>query len=183
MKFMTTLATVLAVSLCFGVQTSMAQADLGAVSLTAIKSMHIDSEAGRYFADVLVLIQNKSDKTIRLKDYVFDVDFKQGEEITPFGTAPLEEAVINGATGEGEGSTPGQYEATLRIDIGPKGSDTMDRLLQLFNVIGDPSNTLNLILEGTGEVGTRLPNGWASQTGIKLELEFVPTIQREVLFK
>jgi len=40
-----------------------------------------------------------------------------------------------------------------------------------------------VVLEGTGEIGTKVERGWIYYAGMKAELEFIPTIQREILFK
>ena len=174
--------------LCLGIQTPMAQAsDLGALDIAAIKSIQINSDSSDYFMDVVVILENSGDKDLKLRNINFDVKFKEKNQtnvLKPITKAPLTELIIPGKTGNSEVS---QVEAKLHVRLGPKNEETVQTLLQLFNIVGNPSNTIVMILEGVGEVGSKVQHdtkkGWIYQTGLKAELEFMPKIQKEILFK
>jgi len=182
MKLTSMLAVIMVICLGLGIQTSTAQGpDLGALNIAAIKSIQINADESGYYSEVMVLLENSGDKALKLKNVNFDVRFKEKDKIIPFGTAPLKEIIIPSSIKES--SSKGKVDAILRVKIGPKDDKTVGLLIQLFNIIGNPSNSLVMILEGTGEVGTKIEKGWIYHTGMKAELEFVPTIQREILFK
>lgn len=182
MKLASMSTTIMAICLCLGIQASLAQGpDLGALDIAAIKSIQIHDEKSGYYSEVVLLFQNSSDQALKLRNINFDVRFKEGDKIIPFGTSSLKEIIIPPKSRES--SSAGQVGTKLRVKIGPKGEKTIGLLIQLFNIIGNPSNALVMILEGTSEVGTKIEKGWIYHTGMKAELEFVPTIQREILFK
>lgn len=167
---------------CFGVQVSLAQGpDLAALDIGAIKSLQVNEEESGYYSNVEVLIQNKGDKPLKLKNTNFEVKFRENKEVLPLGIARIDELIVPPNTGDASGV--GEIAVQLNVKIGPKDNKTMGRLIHLFNIVGNPSNSLIMILEGTGEFGAKVENGWIYQTGMKAELEFVPTIQREILFK
>jgi len=182
MKLASVSTIIMVICLCLGIQTSIAQGpELGALDIVAIKSIQVNDDKSGYYSEVVVVLQNSSVKPLKLKNINFDVRFRERDKIIPFGTAPLKEIIIPPRS-EGS-SSAGQVNAKLRVKIGPKEKKTIGFLIQLFNIIGNPSNSLVMILEGTGEVGTKIDKGWIYHTGMKAELEFVPTIQREILFK
>jgi len=155
--------------------------DLAALDIIALKSIQLRSDESGFYSEVRVLFQNDSDKAIKFKNANFNITFKDKGENIPFGNSPLNELIIPAKSGEE--SIGGQTEAVLDIKIGPKDDNTVVLLIKLFNIIGNPSNSLVMILEGTGEVGHKVEKGWIYQTGMRAELEFVPTIQRDILFK
>jgi len=182
MRLANIIAVFMVVSLCLGLQHSMAQGpNLAALDIVAIKSIQLRSDDSGFYSEVKVLFKNDSDKAIKFKNANFDITFKDKGETIPFGNSPLKELVVPPKSGEG--TVGGQTEAVLDIKIGPKDDKTVMLLIKLFNIIGNPSNSLIMILEGTGEVGHKIEKGWIYQTGMRAELEFVPTIQREILFK
>ena len=169
-------------SLCLGLQPSMAQGpDLAALDIVAIKSIQLRSDESGFYSEVKVLFKNDSDKAIKFKNANFDITFKDKGETILFGNSPLKELIVPPKSGEG--TVEGQTEVVLNIKIGPKDDKTVGLLIKLFNIIGNPSNSLVMILDGTSEVGHKIDKGWIYQTGMRAELEFIPTIQREILFK
>ena len=73
----------------------------------------------------------------------------------------------------------------IRFQLGPNNEETRARLVQLINVLGDPAAPMALQLQGEAEVGLKHPNGWIFERngGYEVDLRFVPTIQRRVLFQ
>ena len=168
--------------LLLGIQLVMAQGpDLSALDIYAIKQVQIREYNKRFYSQVKIIFENDSDKAIKLKNADFKVSFRDGGVNIPFGKAPLEELVIPPKAGLG--SDPGQVEATLEVMIGPKNNNTVGTIIQLFNIVGNPLSSVVMVLDGIGEVGHKVDKGWVYQTGMRAELEFVPTIQREILFK
>ncbi len=167
---------------CFCVQVSLAQGpDLAALDIGAIKSLQVSEDDSGYYSNVEVLIQNKGNKPLKLKNTNFEVKFREDQKVLPLGIAEIDELIVPPSTEET--SSSGEIAVELNVKIGPKDNKTVERLLHLFNIVGNPSNSLIMVLEGTGEFGTKVENGWIYHTGMKAELEFVPTIQREILFK
>lgn len=167
----------------FGSQNAVAQtgADLASLDIVAIKEIQVRAEQDGYYATVSVLFQNDSTNPIKLKNTIFEVSFRDDGKIIPFGESNLDEMVIpEKAEGDAEG---GQIERVLDLKIGPKNEETTLLLMKLFNLVGNPSNSLVMNLDGKGEVCNNVERGWICQSGISAELEFVPTIQREILFK
>ena len=74
--------------------------------------------------------------------------------------------------------------ATAHVDLGLVSDPTNAKLVQLFNAVSDPTNSVSLLLHGTSELGLKLPNGWIYEGNKRYEVDltFVPTIQRNVLF-
>ena len=174
--------TLLAIAACVCLVGSAALAQTSvfdALDVQAIKSIRLGAVDSDYTAEILVLFVNEGENPIKLKDLDFNVRFKDGETVISLGKAPLAEIVI---PGRGEDGHPGIVEAKLNMTIGPKNEETFGLMIRLFNIVGNPENTLAMMLDGTGEVGTKTKRGWVYQTGLRAELEFRPTIQREVLF-
>ena len=99
--------------------------------------------------------------------------------VIPFGTAKVEYLEI----GAGTPVQPSTYDTKLDILVGSnEDPETIERLIQIMNIFGDPGNAYTLTLVGDGEVGVKLANGWISQK-LKVEYGFNPAIQREVLIE
>ena len=60
--------------------------------------------------------------------------------------------------------------------------ETMQRVIGMFNVIGNPMANFSMLLNGEGEVGVKAKKGWIYQSGITVEWVFTPKVQKEVLF-
>jgi hypothetical protein len=116
-------------------------------------------------------------KLIKL-DYQ-ETDKIRFQVVIPFGTAKVELLEI----GPGTPVLASTFDTNLDILVGSnEDSETNQRLIQIMNIFGDPSNVYTLTLVGDGEVGVKLANGWVSQK-IKVEYGFNPAIQREVLIE
>ena len=164
------------------VQPSFSQGpDLAALDIAAIKSIQLNSDDSNFYSQIVVILENSSDKDIKFKNANFSIVFKDQGQTIPFGNSPVGELIIP-AKG-GEGSAGGQAEFSLTLTIGPEDDNTVGTLLKLFNIVGNPSHSLLMVMEGTGEVGHKVEKGWIYQTGIRAELEFTPSIQREILFE
>jgi len=165
------------------------------LDITAIKTMRFEERGADLMAKTGLVFSNAADSEIKLRNGEFRISVKSVDraaadrnappKTTPIGTGKLEELVFPAASRvEGGASKPGQLLKEMEIKVGPRDDKTtMQRLIALFNIVGDPASTFTLILEGTCEVGIKAEKGWIYQSGITVELEFQPSIQREVLFK
>jgi hypothetical protein len=98
------------------------------------------------------------------------------------GTTTMAEVEIPGGTNK----KPGEASAVSRVVIGPSGDmSTMKLLVRLSSVLGDPTTKMSMLLQGSAELGVKLPNGWVFEKGKKYEvdLRFHPAVERKVLFQ
>mgnify|MGYP000995745499 CR=1 FL=1 len=181
---MTWVGLLVAGFLLAGVSVAAQQEAVNALDVKAIKSMQLQEKSGKYIAEVGVIFVNKSDKESKMRKATFDVAFKSGDVSIPFGKANLDELVLPAGEKAEDGTvTSAEKEVTLTVTVGPKDSETFSRLVGLFNIIGNPESELTMQLNGQGELGMKVDKGWVYQQNMAVELEFVPTIAREVLFK
>ena len=71
------------------------------------------------------------------------------------------------------------------VYAGPNTESTFLRLMRIMNLIGDPNSRFKMLVNGTSEMGLKLPRGWVFEPGRKFEVdfEFTPAYERKVLFK
>jgi len=142
------------------------------ILLPALEQLKTDGKLGNIndsLTNVLKLIKLDYQETDKIRFQV----------IIPFGTASVELLEI----GPGTPVQPSTFDTNLDLLVGHnEDSETSERLIQIMNIFGDPSNIYTLTLVGDGEVGVKLANGWVSQK-VKVEYGFNPTIQREVLLE
>ena len=77
----------------------------------------------------------------------------------------------------GTAEEPGEITKEMVLKVGPKDEETIQRLISLFNVIGDRACMFTMMLEGTSEVGFKAERGWIYQKGITVELEFEQSVR------
>ena len=178
-----TLAAALMATLPLGFVIAQSEV-LGKVDIRAVRMMQLDSGGETYTGKVGVILETLSDQEVKLAESTFTVLLQAGSG-TPvrIGTGEVAEILLPAAATSEDAVNPGTREIVLDLQVGPKDSETLDRLIQLFNIIGDPRNEVKLLLTGTSKVGVRLPRGWMYQEGITVEFEFNPTIQRELIFE
>lgn len=159
---------------------SVAQMDVVAsMDIKAIKSMRFEDAGNKLVCKSGIVFVNSSEKEAKLRNAEFQTSFKSADGEIFLGTGKLAELVLPA----GKADAPAELEQEMTIEVGPKNDDTYGRLIAIFNLIGDPAANFTLLLNGTSEVGAKTEKGWIYQKGIGVELEFTPSIQREVLFK
>ena len=175
---MKTLAKVLSVGLMaiLLVQGAYAQVEsVGKLDIKAIKKMQFTEQGKDLIADTVLVFVNNGDKETRLRTATFNVSVKSGDQVTPMGVGTIAELTFPAGTAD----APGELVKEMPIKVGPKNDETIQRLLALFNVFGDPSIKFSLLLAGDCEVGVPVGDkGWAYQK-VSLEMEFEPTFQPE----
>ncbi len=174
------LLSVLAVGTC------MAQAEvqetLGNLDISAIKSMQMTKGLDTYQLKVTVIMTNQNPEALRLRNGNFELTFDRAKDgMLNLGPTSIADKIIPGKNISGPGTT----EMVLNVTVGPKNEQTVDRMVEMFNLIGNPASSLKMVVKGKSEVGLQLPRGWFFEEGKKLEVELVwtPEIQRVILLK
>jgi len=174
-----------------------AQANLAAkLDVKSIKSIQFAVRGNTLYADTIMIVTNSAENELKLRKINFTVQMKSGDLQIPMGTAETskifqlvkdEEGKIIRKPDEilfGVGSTqkPTEVVLELQIKVGPTNLETMQRLIGMFNVVGNPMANFSMLLNGKGEVGVKAKKGWIYQSGISVEWVFTPKVQKEVLF-
>ena len=174
-----------------------AQASLAAkLDIKSIKSIQFVERGSRIYADTIMIVTNSAENELKLRKINFAVLLGSGDLQIPIGVAETskifqlvkdEEGKIIRKPDEilfGVGSTqkPTEVVLELQIKVGPTNLETMQRLIGMFNVVGNPMANFSMLLNGKGEVGVKAKKGWIYQSGISVEWVFTPKVQKEVLF-
>jgi len=151
------------------------------LDIKAIKSISLIQHKDEFRAAVVVQFSTTAESALKFRkaNFVITLDDGKGQPIL-LGHTESEEMLFPASKDGIETLT----EETLNVFVGKNEIDTINRLIQLFNLIGNPDAEFTMRLSGTTEVGTRARRGWIYQGEIEIEeFTFHPTIQREVLFK
>lgn len=174
------------------------------LDLLAIKKVHIGQTNSEYYLEVELTFENRNADPVKLRNGSFatvleskekrqkpeaksDAKPKSSEEELEdiridIGHAAIDQLEIPGAAGEKTAGTAGKL---ISIKLGPSQTSTTDKMVRLWNVLGDPSAPMTLVLTGTAEVGLKLPRGWVFEKdkAYDLELRFAPAVKRTVLMQ
>lgn len=158
------------------------------LDMLAVKSMQVRQVQGMFLADLEVILTNRGDQNIVLRDYKYTVTIVKLE---PTETG-VEEKFIELGQGEFRRLKMPKYHRSLKdgfvrelpgMVVGPVDMETNAKLIELFNLLGDPKAQFHMLLDlYEGEIGTELANGIQYQGGLRVELKFRPKVRREVLF-
>ena len=173
--------------LLFAAGTCLAQIDiqktLANLDIVAVKKMQVEKSAQGYTLRLITILSNTNAESLRLRNGEFELSFDRGPNLTPIvlGRTTVASQDFPGKKGD-QGGT-GSME--LVVTVGPRNEETLDRVLAMYNIVGDPAALLQIIVKGRAEVGLQLPRGWVFEQGKKVELElnFTPQVQREVVLK
>jgi hypothetical protein len=174
-----------AACLCLAAAPAIAQQALvEKVDIKAIKSIEVTRDSAGFRARVVVLISNENETRVRFRKTAFEVYMnaeKRSESTLLLGTAKAEFVLE---------STPKSPLNIVPFDIDmgsmetpARAQETLTRFVKLVNLIGEPTNQINMHFEGSGEVGVEERRGWIDQVHLKASLRFRPQVQREVLFQ
>ncbi len=151
------------------------------LDIKAIKSINLKQTENEFRAIVIVQFSTSAETALKFKNANFNLTFKDGNnpEIYLGNTKPKE--ILFPASRDGSKKLT---EKKLDVFVGKNEFQTVTRLIQLFNLIGNPDSEFQMILSGTTEIGIKAKRGWIYQGEVQIEdFTFYPTIQREVLFK
>lgn len=158
---------------------------MGKIDMVSLNKVQVIETENAYLLEVDITFQNKNQDAVKLRNGAFRgaIESKQQKQEVKIdiGDATIDELEIPGASNR---KSAGTAVKGLTIMLGPKDQESTAKMVRLWNVLGDPSAPMTLILKGTAEVGVKLPKGWIFEQGksYELELRFVPTVQRRVLF-
>jgi hypothetical protein len=159
------------------------QKTLGNLDISAIQKMQVEKTATGFTLRVITILSNENAESLRIRNGEFEVSFDRGPKLAP---------IVLGRTTVGSQDFPGKKgnqggtgTMILVIEVGPRNDETLDRILAMYNIIGDPDSTLKMVVKGKAEVGLELPRGWVFEQGrrVELELNFSPQVQRIILLK
>jgi hypothetical protein len=151
---------------------------LGSISVVSIDRMSLTNNGSAYMVVVEITFKNQNADPIRFRNANFDVSLNSlhpdgTNELVHLGPSKLAEVVL----------PIGSTNATFNIQMGPTNDGTTARLLQLFNAVGDPSNKVSLLLQGSSALDLKNLYGWIGDDKLwHVDLTFNPNIQRPVLF-
>ena len=178
------------------------------VRFAAIKSIQYQRRNSSFEAEVQIIFENSSDRAIRIRNGNFIVGVKRTKASSlwpvPPETVPLEEElgkgtieniVLPAAGGKAnttespaagalsDGKNVSQTKVIMRITLGRESEPTLERLMRVNNIMGDPDSGLRMTLRGEAEFGAQTANGWISHRNVAVELEFKPRVTNEVLIE
>ena len=151
------------------------------IDIKAIKSINLQKINDQFKAEVVVQFSTSAEAAVKFKQADFVITFTNGkdQEIHLGTTQPAEIIFPASESGNEELS-----EKKLDVLVGEDNIETINRLVKLFNLIGNPNSEFAMKLTGSTEIGVKAKRGWIYQGRVQLEdFTFHPTIQREVLFK
>jgi len=157
------------------------QKALGNLTISAIKKMQVMRDPTACRMEVVAIVSNENAESMKLRNGSFEVSFhRPGGSIT-LGTAQIREQEVYGKNAPQQGTTV----MNLNVYVGPNNDESVNRLIAVFNIVGNPDARLEMIVKGLSEVGLQLPKGWVFARDLKAEVElrFTPAIQREILLK
>jgi hypothetical protein len=187
--------------LAFATHTTLAATDLDMLSkvdVLAIKKAQVVETTNSYFIDLDLLLQNKNTDAVKLRNGDFATTLetvekpkevkgkaKEEQEDPKEIRIPVGRAAVDEIEMPGSATNAGKTNKTVRVLVGDKTDDTRHTVLQLMNVLGDPTAPMTLALQGAAEVGLKLPRGWVFEHGksYEVDLRFVPAFAREALLQ
>lgn len=195
MKTTTLIKTVIlsaAVLALASAQAQVSTAKIGKMEIVSINKMIIETVGDEYFLHVGLTFQNRNPEAVKLRKGVFQTralgkrwgqTAKEAEVRTlEIGKGVLEELELPGTANK---TAKGLTTAEVVIDLGPKTEATVEKMISLWNLVGNAEEQLGLLFVGSAEIGQELANGWVFEQGKKIEVEltFEPKVQRRVLLQ
>jgi len=151
------------------------------VDIKAIRSINLIKHEQDYRAMVVVQFSTTATSSLKFKECDFKLSFRESEKMEIFLGTTQPKEILFPASETGQAIL---VEKQLEVMVGKNETATVERLIELFNLIGNPKSQFAMIISGTTEIGAKARRGWIYQGRVKLEdFIFYPTIQREVLFK
>ncbi|MDM8568384.1 hypothetical protein QUF50_02485 [Thiotrichales bacterium HSG1] len=151
------------------------------LDIKAIKSINLVQTENKFRAFITVQFSNSSPIAMKFKRSNFNINFQDDRGADIFLGTVQPQKILFPASKNGVASL---IEKKLEVLVGEDNTNDINRLINLFNLIGNPNSEFAMILSGTTEVGTKTKRGWLYQGQVEIEdFIFYPTIQREVLFK
>lgn len=162
--------------------------NLTKLDIKEIQKIQFVENGANLDANTTLKFTNASDQEVVIKNAKFNVGLKVAGQPLAMGIANVAELSIPGTKTDSTDPnnpivTTGETVQMMAVRVGPKDDATIQRLLAIFNVFGDPSAQYTMTLVGDCDVGFRTANGLIMQKGISVEFEFAPTYKPSVLAK
>ena len=173
----------------------------------SIDALRITS-SGQPTLNILMTLQNDSDKTVRIKNGLFKIVIKPNNaykvdeahgklagnySLTPFKQLPLGVSKIAVGSDENtyyvsrlenfEVNQGSAKTAIFQIPLPTSPDQRYAMIVKLVNYIGLPGSFSKIEMVGKATVGVKGTRGWAYQDLSLLELFYIPKLQSEVLFE
>lgn len=175
-------------------QSAIDLVDIRAVKSIAINEIMIDDQI-ELVAYVLVEFINANPTRVKISDGAFDISFSQeGKSRQNFGktnadiTIPPATLKDSNKPPAPDNIIPATLEHRLEVRLG-KADDTstIERLVKLFNMVGNTDQNINMHLAGDADFGIE-SSGATARTGyafsnMRINFDFVPNRQRSVVFE
>ncbi|RKZ85396.1 MAG: hypothetical protein DRR19_16465 [Candidatus Parabeggiatoa sp. nov. 1] len=150
------------------------------LDIKAIKSINLIKTDDEFRATVVVQFSTAAEVGLKFRNPRFVITFEDGKG-TEIYLGTTQQNILFPASEDGSEKI---VEKELDVFVGKNDVSTTTRLIELFNLIGNPGSEFAMRLSGTTNIGTKAKRGWLYHGEVEIEdFTFHPTIQREVLFK
>jgi hypothetical protein len=165
---------------------------VGKMEIVSVNKMIIETVDDGYVLRVGLTFQNGNPEAYKLRQGVFTTKaiakhWEQGTEkpeVTSLeiGQGTLEQLELPGTADK---TAKGKTTAEIVVRQGAKDPATTERIIALWNLVGNAENQISLSLVGSAQIGQEVSRGWVFEgnKAYDVELTFVPKLQRKVLFE
>lgn len=149
--------------------------DTRKIDIKAIQSIQYYQKDNAFRAKVTVIFSNASESDVKLDngDFMVGVSTKNKKAVH-LGRGEVNDLII---------PSKAQKTYTLDLFVGYDGQDSISRMMQIFNIIGDPKQKPIMELKGECGFGAKERRGWTTSNSVSIDWQFTPRIQDEVLFQ
>ncbi len=152
------------------------------LDISAVKSLQVRKSGKSYYLDMVVQMRNTNERDIKLRKCDFAV--KLGSKtFSPryIGKTTPQEIIITSATSDSDPST----DVNLQIGLGSDQTKVLSTLTYVMNVVGNPVDTPQILLDGGANASIKVNRGWADEPDpVRIsEWEYTPKVQKELLLE
>lgn len=152
------------------------------LDISAVKSLQVRKSGNSYYLDMVVQMRNANERDIKLSECDFGV--KLGSSVfSPryIGKTTPQQIVINSAMTDSAPST----DVNLQIGLGADQANVLSTLTYVMNIVGNPADKTQIILDGGANASLKGKRGWIEKTDpVRIaEWQYSPKIQKELLLE
>lgn len=169
--------------LLIGGSISQANHPLDTIDIREIQNIRIYQEAGQYLAEINIVFYNDSGHNAGINgDLEISFSHLSDDSQRILNTQKFGDAKVNIELSAEDTRAKGKSLPVI-VNIGPVGStETVTRLLSLFNMVGNPTGKIQMHVRGKGEFAQEVIRGIAATSG-RVDYTYTPKRQYEVLFE
>jgi len=152
------------------------------LDISAVKSLQVRKSGNNYYLDMVVQMRNTNERDVKLRKCDFAVKFGSNTYSPLYiGKTTPQEIVINSAPTDSAPST----DVNLQIGLGSKQSKVLGTLTYVMNVVGNPTDTPVIILDGSANASIQVNRGWADEPDkVRIsDWKYSPKVQKELLLE